>query len=210
MEVLGVVYLVVLGPGPGAGQAQAFASLSQPQPATLGSVAQGTVPPHWAYYPGHSWVQAQWTPALMPPMPLAAPPPPARPAAPPQFKAAFDRDPDKLAFFLNRVWAHIDEYVSDYPSDQSMIQAITKKFKREAAEWMNQLHNKDVPELGNVDSCFLQELRDRFKDESQAQESEAEIKEMKQRGCPAKEYIREFRRVAGKLQHWPEHLLILL
>lgn len=88
-----------------------------------------------------------------------------------------------------------------------MIQAITENFEGEAVEWMNQLHNKDAPELGNIDA-FQQDLRARFKGESQAQEVEAEIREIKQKGHLAKEYVQEFRRIAGKLWHWPERLLV--
>lgn len=66
-----------------------------------------------------------------------------------------------------------------------MVQVVTENFDGEAVEWMNQLHNKDVPELGNI-YAFLQEMRVRSKDESQVQEAEAEIKGIKQRGLPAK------------------------
>lgn len=72
---------------------------------------------------------------------------------------------------------------------------------------MTQLHDEDAPDLGDSD-IFLQELRARFKDESQTQQAEAEIQEIKQKSHPAKEYIREFRRLDGKLQHWPERLLV--
>lgn len=84
---------------------------------------------------------------------------------------------------------------------------MTVNLEGEAAEWVEQLHNKDVPELGNIDT-FLQELRTRFKDDPETLQAEVEICMHKKRGRPAKEYVREFRRVAGKLQQWPECLLI--
>lgn len=65
------------------------------------------------------------------------------------------------------------------------------------AEWVTQLHD-DSPELGNIDT-FLKELRARFEDESQAQQAEAEIHKIRQKGHPAKEYVKEVRRVVGKL-----------
>ncbi|KAG8148169.1 hypothetical protein E2320_022436 [Naja naja] len=47
-----------------------------------------------------------------------------------------------------------------------------------------------------------------FEDEAQAQEVESEIKTIKQRGRPSKEYVREFHRIDGKLRHWPKRLLV--
>lgn len=35
-----------------------------------------------------------------------------------------------------------------------------------------------------------------------------EIRDLKQKGKLAKEYVLEFRRVASKLRHWPERLLV--
>lgn len=69
----------------------------------------------------------------------------------------------------------------------------------------DQLYDED--ELGNTD-IFLQELRTRFKDESQALQAEMEICDLKQKGKLAKEYVQEFRRVASKLRHWSERLLV--
>lgn len=120
-------------------------------------------------------------------------------------KATFDGDLEKLTFFLNQVWVHIDDHAVNYPSDQAMVRAVTVNLEGEAAEWVTQLHDEDAPELGNIDT-FLQELRVRFEDDSQALQSEAEICKIKQRGWPTKEYIQEFQRVAEKLQQWLERL----
>lgn len=92
-------------------------------------------------------------------------------------------------------------------TDQEMITAITENLEGEAAEWVAQLHDEDAPELGDVDK-FLQELRERFEDMAQGKEAEAEIKAIRQRGCPAKEYVGEFQRLAGKLWYWPECHLV--
>lgn len=103
-----------------------------------------------------------------------------------------------MAYHLNQVWVHIDHYGDAYANNQEIIQAITENLDGEAVERVTQLHNEDTPELGNIDD-FLQKLRSRFEDEAQSQEAEAEIKAIKQRGCPAKEYVREFCRIARKL-----------
>lgn len=52
----------------------------------------------------------------------------------------------------------------DYPSDWVMVRAVTVNLEGEAAEWVTQLHDKDAPELGNI-NAFFQELRSRFKDD---------------------------------------------
>lgn len=101
----------------------------------------------------------------------------------------------------------MDDHVADYPSDQAMVYTVTVNLEGEAVEWVTQLHDEDVPELGNINT-FLKELRAMFKDDSQALQAKAEIHEIKQRGQPTKEYIQEFRRVAGKLRQWPEKLLL--
>lgn len=45
-------------------------------------------------------------------------------------------------------------------------------------------------------------------DEFQAVQAEKDIYHVKQRGRPAREYIREFQRVAGQIRQWPEQSLI--
>ncbi|KAG8139352.1 hypothetical protein E2320_002121, partial [Naja naja] len=52
----------------------------------------------------------------------------------PPFRTAFNGNPDKLAFYLNWAWAHIDKYGSGYPHDIAIIWAITDNLTREAAE----------------------------------------------------------------------------
>ncbi|ETE58788.1 Calbindin-32, partial [Ophiophagus hannah] len=86
-------------------------------------------------------------------------------------------------FFLNQVWAHIDDYGPGYPTKQAVVRPAN--LEGQEAEWVTQLHDKDAPELGNTDT-FLQELRARFEDESQAQKVEAKIHEIRQKSHPAR------------------------
>lgn len=88
--------------------------------------------------------------------------------------------PEKLAFFMNQVWAHLDDHMVDYPSDRVMVRAVTVNLEGQAAEWVTQLHDKDAPELGNINT-FLQELKSRFKDDYQTLQAEAKICKLKQR-----------------------------
>lgn len=55
---------------------------------------------------------------------------------------------------------------------------------------------------------FLEALHGRFEDEIQTQITEGELVALKQHGRPAKEYVKEFQKLAGRLQSWPERLLI--
>lgn len=61
------------------------------------------------------------------------------------------------------------------------------------------LHDEDTPVLGNID-VFLEELRDRFKDESHPLQAEVEICNLKQRGQPAKQFVQEFWRVTCRIR----------
>lgn len=89
-------------------------------------------------------------------------------------KATFDGDLDKLMFFLNQVWAHLDHYPPVYPLDMVMVNAVTANLDGEAVEWMTKLHNEDAPEFCNTEA-FMVEPRVRFEDESQALQAKAEI-----------------------------------
>lgn len=51
-------------------------------------------------------------------------------------------------------------------------------------------------------NLFMEQLRVRFEDESQALKAEKEIHCLRQSGCLVKEYVREFWRVAGRLGQW--------
>lgn len=62
-----------------------------------------------------------------------------------------------------------------------MVNTISANLEGEATVWVMRLHNKDMPELGNINS-FPEELRVRFKDESQALQTEAEIQDLKHKG----------------------------
>lgn len=78
------------------------------------------------------------------------------------------------AFFLNQVWAHLDDHAPDYTSNQAMVRMVTANLEGEAAEWVTQLYDEGAPELGNINT-FLQELRARFEDDSQTLKSKIEI-----------------------------------
>lgn len=52
------------------------------------------------------------------------------------------------------------------------------------------------------------QLRARFKDESKALRAEIKIYSLKQRGYPAKQYIREFWKIAGRIRQQSEQSLI--
>lgn len=106
---------------------------------------------------------------------------------PPPLRATFDGDPDKLAFFLNQVWAHLDRNAPAYPDKRVMVNAVATNLG-EAMEWITSLHDEEASELGNLD-IFLEELRHRFRDESQAQQAEVEIYNLKQKRRPAKEFV---------------------
>lgn len=82
-------------------------------------------------------------------------------------KTTFDGDPEKLAFFLNQVWCHLDHYALAYPMEVVVMNMVATNLEGEATVWVTRLHDQDVLELGNIDS-FLEELRARFKNKSQA------------------------------------------
>lgn len=106
-------------------------------------------------------------------------------------KATFDGEPDKLSFFINQVWVHVDCYAPTYPDERVMVNVVAANLEGEAAEWMTSLHDEDAPELGNVD-LFLEELRAKFENESQALQAEVEICDLKQRGQLVKKFVQEF------------------
>lgn len=65
------------------------------------------------------------------------------------------------------MWAHLDHYAYAYPNERMMVSAVAANLEGEAAEGITSFHDEDIPELGNID-LFLEELRSRFEDESQA------------------------------------------
>lgn len=140
------------------------------------------VPAVWAFYPGHGWIQYQWILVPVPPLipPAAAAPPSA--AAPPQFLVIFDGTPNKLSYFLNRIWAQIEHYGAQFQSDQDMISAIIDNMREgEAADWIAQFRDEGAPELEDVDE-FVRSLIARFVDPGNWEEAETKIKGLKQCG----------------------------
>ncbi|KAG8139486.1 hypothetical protein E2320_002250 [Naja naja] len=119
----------------------------------------------------------------------------------------FDGTTSKLAFFLNRAWSYIDRHGDEFHNDAQLIQFLGNNLEEEASEWFIQLNDEGTPELNNVDD-FLRELQAHFEDSSQAQEAEAEIKSIGQKGRPAKELVLEFRHLVTSLRHWSERILV--
>lgn len=105
------------------------------------------------------------------------------PLAPPPITVTFNRNPEKFAFFLNQVWAHMDRYVPMYADDVACMDIIVANLKEEEAEWVMALHDKEVPKLGDLDA-FLGELRDHFGDSTQVQRAEPEIHAIRQGSRP--------------------------
>lgn len=77
----------------------------------------------------------------------------------------------------------------------------------EATDWVASLHTHHARELVDVGK-FLEPLRSQFEDETGVQVVEGELLAFKERGVPAKDYVREFRKIAGLLVGWPERLLV--
>lgn len=118
----------------------------------------------------------------------------------------FDGSPEKLAFFLNQVWSHLDRYRNNYSDEAARVDIIMANLKAEVAEWMTTLHNEDAPKLVTPDA-LLGSLQTCFGDPAQNQWVEIEVRRLRQGTRPVIEYIREFRRFTVRLRHWPEQLL---
>ncbi|ETE57380.1 hypothetical protein L345_16905, partial [Ophiophagus hannah] len=98
---------------------------------------------------------------------------------------------------------HGDEFHDDAQLDQF----LGDNLEEEASEWFTQLNDESAPELNNMND-FLRELQSHFEDSSRAQEAEAEIKSIRQKGRPGKELVLEFRRLATSLRHWSQRILV--
>ncbi|ETE67941.1 hypothetical protein L345_06266, partial [Ophiophagus hannah] len=112
-----------------------------------------------------------------------------------------------LYFFLNRAWSYINRNGNEFHDEAELVQFLGVSLEEEACEWFTQLNDEGVPELNNVDD-FLRELRSHFEDSFQAQEAEAEIKSIRQKGRPTKELVLEFRCLATNLRHWSQRILV--
>lgn len=126
---------------------------------------------------------------------------------PPTIPVTFNRNLDPLAMFLSQVISHLDRYACFYPSQWAMVVAIMAGLQGEAVEWAADLYSDHARELADA-GLFLEALRSRFEDVFRVQQTEAEILVLKQRGRSPAEYIRDFRRPIGRLQSWPECLLV--
>ncbi|KAK9408175.1 hypothetical protein NXF25_006949 [Crotalus adamanteus] len=88
-----------------------------------------------------------------------------------------------------------------------MVVAVTASLQGEAAAWAADLYSDQARELADV-GLFLDALKTRFEDPTRLQRAEAQLVNLRQRGRPVQEYIREFQKVAGRLRSWPDSLLI--
>ncbi|KAK9400665.1 hypothetical protein NXF25_011379 [Crotalus adamanteus] len=88
-----------------------------------------------------------------------------------------------------------------------MVVAVTSSLQGEAAAWAADLYSDQARELADV-GLFLDALRTRFEDPTRLQWAEAQLVGLRQRGRPAKEYIREFQKLAGRLRSWPDRLMV--
>ncbi|XP_039197260.1 malonyl-CoA-acyl carrier protein transacylase, mitochondrial isoform X2 [Crotalus tigris] len=109
--------------------------------------------------------------------------------------------------FLSHVISHLDRYAQHYPSQWAMVMAVSAGLQGEAAAWAADLYSDHARELANT-GLFLDALRAHFEDITRAQHAEAELLALRQHGRRATDYVREFRRVAGRLRSWPERLLV--
>ncbi|KAK9395824.1 retrotransposon-derived protein PEG10 [Crotalus adamanteus] len=162
--------------------------LAQPP---LGGLQQQGVPSNPAGQ--RPWNQPQWGPQ----QPVFAPP----------FNATFDGDPEKLIFFLNQVRSHLNRWAYLYPEPGAMVDVIGANLEGEASEWLNNLYSEQALELEDP-HLFLLGLRERFEDPSIGLKAAGQIHKIKQAGRPALEYVREFRKMAGRIEGWPEQSLI--
>lgn len=99
----------------------------------------------------------------------------------------------------------MDRYAQLYMSQWAMVMAVAAVMEGEAADWVTDLYNEHGRELGDI-GLFLVALREQFEDTTMAQRAEGELLAARQRGRPVADYIREFRRLSGKLRGWPELL----
>lgn len=122
------------------------------------------------------------------------------PWGPPPIQASFDCSSDQVALFLTQIISYLDVYGCCYPSQWVMVIAITAELMGEDTDWVADVHSDHTRELTDV-GLFLEALWVRFEDESWA---EGELVALRQSSCPAKEYIKEFRKIASRLRTWPD------
>ncbi|XP_039178262.1 uncharacterized protein LOC120298525 [Crotalus tigris] len=133
---------------------------------------------------------------------------PGYPWGVPPIPVTFDGNPDELAMFLGQAISHLDQFAQLYVSQWAMVGAITAALRGEAAAWAADLYSDHARELGSA-GLFLDALHGRFEDPTRAQRAEADLLALQQGNRPAIEYVREFRKLAGRLQSsWPERMLV--
>lgn len=115
-------------------------------------------------------------------------------------QVTFNGRADQVAIFISQVLSYLDLYGHFYPSQWSMVVAITTILTGEAADWVADLHSDHAQELTDV-GMFLEGLRAHFKDDTRTQQAEGELVSLKQRGHPAKTMLRTSRRSWGGYRH---------
>lgn len=151
-------------------------------------VQEGQVPPGGPFWVTGCWPQQQ----VWGPLPL---------------QTTFSGSADRVSLFLSQVLSYVDLYGHLYPSQWAMVVAITNVLTREAADWVADLHSDHARELVDI-GLFLEALCSRFEDDTRTQALEGELVALKQKVHSAREYIKEFRALAGQLRAWPEWLLV--
>lgn len=79
-------------------------------------------------------------PTLRPPLPL---------------RATFDGNPQKLVFFLNQVWMHLDQHGGEYTDDKAWVDVIMANLEGEVASWVTSLHDEGAPQVSRSGSVSM-------------------------------------------------------
>lgn len=61
---------------------------------------------------------------------------------PPPFRAKFDGQPEKLAYFLTQVWNYLEQYNVAHPDKISRMGAVTSNLEGDSTEWLVSLYNE--------------------------------------------------------------------
>ncbi|KAK9395765.1 hypothetical protein NXF25_019126, partial [Crotalus adamanteus] len=115
-------------------------------------------------------------------------------------RATFNGSPEKLAFFLNQVWSHLNHHGNNYPDEATRVDVNMANLEAEVADWVTILHDEDAPELATPDA-LLGSLWTCFGDPAQNQQAEIEVRRLRQGTRPVTEYIHEFCSIAVRLRH---------
>lgn len=73
--------------------------------------------------------------------------------------ARFNGCPNCLVHFLAQAWHHLEHYGAMHPDNADQVHVITDNLEETASEWLVLLHDKNTPELDNLDT-FIQALQE--------------------------------------------------